>query len=105
MGWRRGRPVDALTAPAEKNIKTGPTELDSAAARIAAPADLECRSIGFVPAPGNAGTVYIGGLDVSSASGLPVPDTGIALDINHVKNPAYGIADTSGDAVRWISIL
>ena len=105
MGWRRGRPVDALTAPAETITRTGPTELDSAAARLAAPA-IECRTIEFVPDTGNAGTVYIGGPDVSSASGFPVPDVGVVFNVNQsTKEAIYGIADTSGDAVRWISIL
>jgi hypothetical protein len=62
--------------------------------------------MGFITEEGNAGRVYIGSYtDVASGSGFPVPDTGIALDVNQKENPQYASADSSGDALRWIIVL
>ncbi len=105
MSWRKGKPVDAATAPAQQNVKSGSTTFDSAVSSLAAPEGLECRTIGFISPTGNIGTVYIGDIDVNSPGGFPVSSVGIFLDVNQAKNPIYGIADTSGDVIRWISIL
>ena len=105
MGWRKGKPVDALTAPAEGSVIHGVVVLLDDTTTAVPTATIEARSVGWVPDPDNAGNVYIGAVDVTAASGLPVPTTGVSMDINPKKNTVYAIADTSGDAIRWIEIL
>jgi len=104
--WRKGRPVDAATAPVETTIRSGITEFSDQEASPVIQLDTVTRTIGFVPEQGNTGDVYIGSYDdVISGSGFPVPETGIAINVNHSKIPMYGIAEASGDGVRWIYTL
>lgn len=59
-------------------------------------------AIALVPLSTNTGTVYWGGSGVTTATGFPIPATGIAVDISN-PNSIY-LVGTANDKVRLIIV-
>ena len=90
--------------------KTGVVDIpaDGATDNVAL-TDLKCSSVTLQAPAGNAGKIYIGGSDVTNASGANIGIELLAGDaisnlyvdnLNHI----YAAADTAGDDVRFLIV-